>query len=138
MIGTMREKLSRLGGEVADGVLLNWMLPAQAQRARRWVEEGADAAGRPPPVTALYVRVAAGSGAEQRLEHEEGRYRGFDPEHFAAMDVPIGSVGVARSSRAEVVEQLAPYRPAVELPIVRVLAEPDVASLCAVAEAAAP
>ena len=54
------------------------------------------------------------------------------------MDVPLGSVGVAASSRAEVVEQLAPYRPAVDLPIVRVLAERDLASLCAVAEAAAP
>ena len=34
MVGTMRPKLSRLGGEVADGVLLNWMLPPQADRAR--------------------------------------------------------------------------------------------------------
>jgi hypothetical protein len=72
------------------------------------------------------------------LRHEEGRYRGFDAEHFAAMGVPLGSVGVAATSRPEVVEKLASYRPAVDLPIVRVLAERDLASLCAVAEAAAP
>ena len=138
MVGTMRPQLSRLGGEVADGVLLNWMLPAHAERARGWVQEGAAAAGRPPPTAALYIRVAVGPGADQRLQHEEGRYRGFDPEHFAAMDVPLGSVGVAATSRDGVVEQLAPYRPAVDLPIVRVLAERDLASLCAVAEAAAP
>jgi alkanesulfonate monooxygenase SsuD/methylene tetrahydromethanopterin reductase-like flavin-dependent oxidoreductase (luciferase family) len=137
MVGTMRPRLSRLGGEVGDGVLLNWMLPAQAQRARRWVQDGAAAAGRAAPTAALYIRVAVGPGAEQRLQHEEGRYRGFDAEHFAAMNVPLGSVGVAGSDRTEVVEQLASYRPAVDLPIVRVLAERDLASLCAVAEAAA-
>lgn len=137
MVGTMRPQLSRLGGEVADGVLLNWMLAAQAQRARRWVQDGAAAAGRAAPTAALYIRVAVGPGAEQRLQHEEGRYRGFDAEHFAAMNVPLGSVGVAGSDRTEVVEQLASYRPAVDLPIVRVLAERDLASLCAVAEAAA-
>lgn len=138
MVGTMRPQLSRLGGAVADGVLLNWMLPAQADRARRWVQEGAAGAGRAATTAALYVRVAVGPGADQRLQHEEGRYRGFDPEHFAAMDVPLGSVGVAGSGRSAVVENLAPYRLAVDLPIVRVLADRDLASLCAVAEAAAP
>ena len=138
MVGTMRPRLSRLGGEVADGVLLNWMLPPQADRARRWVQEGAAAAGRLAPTAALYIRVAVGRGAEERLQHEEGRYRGFDAEHFAAMNVPLGSVGVAGSGRTEAVEKLAPYRPAVDLPIVRVLAERDLVSLCAVAEAAAP
>jgi alkanesulfonate monooxygenase SsuD/methylene tetrahydromethanopterin reductase-like flavin-dependent oxidoreductase (luciferase family) len=138
MLGTMRPNLARLGGEIADGVLLNWMLPAHAERARGWVHEGAAAAGRAAPTAALYVRVAVGPGAEQRLQREEGRYRGFDPAHFDAMDVPLGSVGVAGSSRPEVVDHLAPYRPAVDLPIVRVLAERDLASLVAVAEAAAP
>jgi alkanesulfonate monooxygenase SsuD/methylene tetrahydromethanopterin reductase-like flavin-dependent oxidoreductase (luciferase family) len=138
VVGTMRPQLSRLGGEVADGVLLNWMLPAAAERARGWVQEGAEAAGRHAPVTATYVRVAVGPGAEQRLQHEEGRYRGFDAAHFEAMDVPLGSVGVTGASRADVVAQLAPYRPTVDLAIVRVLADRDLASLVAVAEAAAP
>jgi alkanesulfonate monooxygenase SsuD/methylene tetrahydromethanopterin reductase-like flavin-dependent oxidoreductase (luciferase family) len=138
VVGTMREKLARLGGEVADGVLLNWMLPAQAERARGWVLAGAEAAGRPSPITATYVRVAVGPDALQQLQHEEGRYRGFDPEHFAAMDVPLGSVGVAASSREDVVASLASYAPAVDLTIVRVLADRDLASLVAVAEAAAP
>lgn len=138
IVGTMRSKLAHLGGAVADGVLLNWMLPPQAAQARGWVQSGAETAGRLPPVTATYVRVSVGPGATQRLQHEEGRYRGFDPEHFDAMDVPLGSVGVAASSRDEVVTHLGPYRSAVDLTIVRVLAEPDLASLLAVAEAAAP
>jgi alkanesulfonate monooxygenase SsuD/methylene tetrahydromethanopterin reductase-like flavin-dependent oxidoreductase (luciferase family) len=138
IVGTMRPALSRLGGMLADGVLLNWMLPAQAKEGRRWVAGGADEAGRPRPITALYVRTAVGPGAAARLEHEEGRYRGFDPAHFAAMDVPLGAVGIAADDRSAVVEPLAAYRPAVDLPIVRVLADRDLASLVAVAEAAAP
>ena len=42
----------RLGGAIADGVLLNWMLPDDAARAREWVREGAAQRGRPAPVVA--------------------------------------------------------------------------------------
>jgi alkanesulfonate monooxygenase SsuD/methylene tetrahydromethanopterin reductase-like flavin-dependent oxidoreductase (luciferase family) len=138
MVGAMGPHLCRLGGRVADGVLLNWMLPAHAARARGWVHEGAVAAGRAAPVTALYVRVAVGAGAAQRLRDEEGRYRGLAAAHFADMEVPLGAVGIAGSARHDVVEALSPYRAALELPIVRVLSGDDLASLVGVAEAAAP
>src|SRR5215218_7260058 len=52
MVAAMRPRLCRLGGAVADGVLLNWMLPAQAARAREWVHEGAAERGRSAPVVA--------------------------------------------------------------------------------------
>jgi len=141
VVAAMRPKLCRLGGAIADGVLLNWMLPAQAARARHWVQEGAKEPGIASPITALYVRVAVGSGSLERLRVEEGRYRTINEghrKHFAAMDVPLGSVGVAASGRPGVLEGLGPYRSAVDLPIVRVLAHADLASLVAVAEAAAP
>ncbi len=138
MIGAMRPHLCRLGGQLADGVLLNWMLPEHAARARGWVHEGAVASGRPAPITAQYVRGAVGAGATQRLRDEEGRYRRLSAAHFAAMDVPLGAVGVAGSTRQDVVEALAPYRSALDLPIVRVLARDDLAALVDVAEAAAP
>ena len=137
----MRPRLCRLGGAVADGVLLNWMLPDQLAEARRWVQEGADEAGRAAPIVASYVRVAVGSGSLQRLRDEERHYRNIDErhrKHFAAMDVPLGSVGVAASTRPKVHEKLAPYQSALDLPIVRVLANADATSLTAVADAAAP
>ena len=83
------------------------------------------------------MRVATGDGATQRLTDEESVYRGFDAAHFAAMDVPLGAVGVAAPDRPGVVAGLEPYFTAVDLPIVRALAGPDLASLVAVAEAAA-
>jgi alkanesulfonate monooxygenase SsuD/methylene tetrahydromethanopterin reductase-like flavin-dependent oxidoreductase (luciferase family) len=99
VIAAMRPRLCRLGGEIADGVLLNWMLPDGAARAREWVREAAAGAGREAPVVASYVRVAVGPGAQERLDAMEGRYRTLTPgqaAHFAALDVPLGSVGVAR------------------------------------------
>jgi alkanesulfonate monooxygenase SsuD/methylene tetrahydromethanopterin reductase-like flavin-dependent oxidoreductase (luciferase family) len=141
VVAAMRPRLCRLAGALADGVLLNWMLPAQAAQARRWVREGADEAGRSPLLVASYVRVAVGAGSLQRLREAEGFYRNINEghcKHFQAMDVPLGSVGVAAPARPEVAEGLAPYQSALDLLIVRVLADHDATALTAVADAAAP
>jgi alkanesulfonate monooxygenase SsuD/methylene tetrahydromethanopterin reductase-like flavin-dependent oxidoreductase (luciferase family) len=141
VVAAMRPRLCRVGGAVADGVLLNWMLPTQAARARQWVREGATAAGRTAPVVASYVRVAVGSGSLQRLCDEESRYRNINDshrKHFEAMNVPLGSVGVVASARPDVLKGMAPYDSALDLPIARLLAEQDAASLSVAAVAAAP
>jgi alkanesulfonate monooxygenase SsuD/methylene tetrahydromethanopterin reductase-like flavin-dependent oxidoreductase (luciferase family) len=141
VVAAMRPRLCRLGGAVADGVLLNWMVPDRAAAARRWVHEGADEAGRAAPVVASYIRVAVGAGSLQRLRDEEGRYRTINEDHrkhFATLDVPLGRVGVAASTRPEAQARLALYESALDLPIVRVLANADATSLTAVADAAAP
>jgi alkanesulfonate monooxygenase SsuD/methylene tetrahydromethanopterin reductase-like flavin-dependent oxidoreductase (luciferase family) len=141
VVAAMRQRLCHVGGAIADGVLLNWMLPAQAAEAFQWVQKGADEAGRAAPVVASYVRVAVGSGSKQHLRDEEAYYRNVNAghrKHFEAMAVQLGSVGVTASSRREVLEGLAPYHCTLDLPIARVLAEHDAPSLRAVAIAAAP
>jgi alkanesulfonate monooxygenase SsuD/methylene tetrahydromethanopterin reductase-like flavin-dependent oxidoreductase (luciferase family) len=141
VVAAMRPRLCRLGGAIADGVLLNWMLPAQAAAARRWVQEGADEAGRAAPIVASYVRVAVGPGSLQRLRDEESRYRNVNKahrKHFEAMDVPLGSVGVAASTRSEVLDGLAPYQSVLDLPIARLLPEQNATSLRSAATSAAP
>lgn len=141
VVAAMRPRLCRLGGEVADGVLLNWMLPPQAERARGWVREAAEAAGRPAPLVASYVRTAVGDGARERVAAEEGRYRTINEghrRHFAAMDVPLGSVGVAADGRSGAAAALDPYGSSLDLVIARVLAPPTPEALAAVADAAAP
>jgi alkanesulfonate monooxygenase SsuD/methylene tetrahydromethanopterin reductase-like flavin-dependent oxidoreductase (luciferase family) len=141
VVAAMRPRLCRLGGAVADGVLLNWMLPTQAAAARRWVQEGADEAGRAAPIVASYVRVAVGPGSLQRLRDEERRYRNVNEahrKHFEAMDAPLGSVGVAASARSEVLDGLAPYQSVLDLSIARLLPEQDATSLRSAATAVAP
>ena len=141
VVAAMRPRLCRHGGAVADCVRQNWMLPGQAARARGWVHEGAAEQGRPAPVVASYVRVALGPGANRRLREEEGFYRAINEghrKHFAAMDVAVGSVGIKASERSDLLEALAPYHSALDLPIVRVLADPGTSSLGAIVDAAAP
>jgi alkanesulfonate monooxygenase SsuD/methylene tetrahydromethanopterin reductase-like flavin-dependent oxidoreductase (luciferase family) len=130
-----------LGGAIADAVLLNWMLPGQAAEARRWVQEGASQAGRAAPIVAAYVRVAIGPDSLRRLQIAESKYRNINEahrQHFNAMDVPLGTVGVAAATRAEALDKLAPYHAALDLPIARLIADPDPTSLYAAAAAAAP
>jgi alkanesulfonate monooxygenase SsuD/methylene tetrahydromethanopterin reductase-like flavin-dependent oxidoreductase (luciferase family) len=141
VVAAMRPRMCLLGGAIADAVLLNWMLPAHAAQARRWVQQGADQARRAAPVVASYVRVAVGPGAGQRLCAEERRYRNINEahrQHFEAMDVPLGSVGVAAPARPGVLDGLAPYHSALDLPIARLLTDQDATSLPAAAGAAAP
>jgi alkanesulfonate monooxygenase SsuD/methylene tetrahydromethanopterin reductase-like flavin-dependent oxidoreductase (luciferase family) len=141
VVAAMRPRMCRIGGAVADAILLNWMLPAQAALARRWVQQGADDAGRTTPLLASYIRVAVGPGSPQRLRNEEDHYRNINEahrRHFEAMNAPLGSVGVAASARPDLLIALAPYHAALDFPIVRLLAEHDTASLTAAATAAAP
>ncbi|MGH8926478.1 MAG: LLM class flavin-dependent oxidoreductase [Acidimicrobiia bacterium] len=141
VVAAMRPRLCRLGGEIADGVLLNWMPPVQAAQGRAWVGDGHREKPGTEPLVATYVRVAFGPGAAERLKTEEGRYRQINEahrQHFAAMNVPVGSVGVAASQRADVLAGLEPYQSAVDLTIVRALATTSDESLIAVADAAAP
>jgi alkanesulfonate monooxygenase SsuD/methylene tetrahydromethanopterin reductase-like flavin-dependent oxidoreductase (luciferase family) len=141
VVAAMRPRLCRLGGAIADGVLLNWMLPDQAARARGLVHEGAAKQARAAPAVASYVRVALGPGARRRLHDEEAFYRTINEghrKHFAAMDVPVGSVGIAASQRSELLEALAAYHSALELPIVRLLADADTNLFSAATDAAAP
>jgi alkanesulfonate monooxygenase SsuD/methylene tetrahydromethanopterin reductase-like flavin-dependent oxidoreductase (luciferase family) len=140
VVAAMRPRMCRIGGAVADAILLNWMLPAQAAVARRWVHQGADDAGRAAPPLASYIRVAVGSGSQQRLRSEEDHYRNINEahrRHFEAMNAPLGSIGVAASGRPDVLKALAPYHATLDLPIVR-LAEHETTSLTAAATAAAP
>jgi alkanesulfonate monooxygenase SsuD/methylene tetrahydromethanopterin reductase-like flavin-dependent oxidoreductase (luciferase family) len=85
VVAAMRPRLCRLGGSIADGVLLNWMLPDQAARARGWVREGAAEQRRTPPVVASYVRVAVGQGARRRLREQESYYRAINERPIASI-----------------------------------------------------
>jgi alkanesulfonate monooxygenase SsuD/methylene tetrahydromethanopterin reductase-like flavin-dependent oxidoreductase (luciferase family) len=141
VVAAMRRRMCLLGGEVADGVILNWMLPDSAAEARSWVHEGAASAVRPAPPVASYVRFAAGPAAVEKVTEEELKYRSIDEgsrRHFEALNAPVGSVGVAVTSRGEAREALRPYQAALDLVIARLPAGCDMESMQLAARAAAP
>ena len=78
--------MCHLAGEVADGVLLNWLTPEHARRSADWVRAGAEAAGRRAPKIYAYVRLAhRRRAAGAKLEEEARRYAGI-PAYAANFD----------------------------------------------------
>src|SRR6059058_791727 len=63
VVAALGPQMCRLAGEVADGVLFNWLTPEHARRSAEWVRAGAAAADRRPPKRFAYVRVALGPAA---------------------------------------------------------------------------
>ena len=66
VVAALGPKMCRLAGEVADGVLLNWLTPEYARQSADIVREGAAAARRPAPTIYAYVRLALGAAAPPR------------------------------------------------------------------------
>jgi len=74
IVAALGPRMCRLAGEVADGVLLNWLTPEHARRSADLVREGAAAAKRKTPTIYAYVRLAMGAAAASRLAEEADRY----------------------------------------------------------------
>lgn len=74
IVGPFGPNMTRLGGEIGDGVVFTWWFVPEIERSRRYVEQGAARAGRTPPPIYSYIRCALLPGAEERLEEEAGRY----------------------------------------------------------------
>ena len=139
IVAAMGPKMCALAGEVADGALLNWMTPERALWARDLVVDGARQASRDPGEVTVYgyVRVALGRGARDRLEREASFYRQMPhyARHFDATGAPPGSIGIAAANVEDLREQLHHYV-ALDVAVVRVLAERKVDAILEVARAA--
>ena len=75
IVAALGPRMCQLAGEVADGVLFNWLTPEYARRSAELVRAGAEAAKRPMPRLYAYVRVALGPAAAERLADEGGPLR---------------------------------------------------------------
>jgi alkanesulfonate monooxygenase SsuD/methylene tetrahydromethanopterin reductase-like flavin-dependent oxidoreductase (luciferase family) len=140
-VAALGPRMCRLGGELADVVLLNWAFPDRIAWSRERIAEGAAATGRPLPVVAGYVRVALGPDAAMRLTAEADRYR-RRPRPYARLfaeqeALDAGPPGVAAASGDQVAKLLAPYRAALDTCVVRALPSGDSpAELLEIAKAA--
>ena len=140
VLAAMGPKMCAFGGAEFDGVFLNWMTPDFAAWAREQVEGGAADAGRETPPVLGYVRTGVGADAEERLMKEESFYRVLHDgyrNHFARLDEPEGSVGVAAKDSEAARSALAEYE-ALDVTVVRALASANLEAMTALAEATAP
>jgi alkanesulfonate monooxygenase SsuD/methylene tetrahydromethanopterin reductase-like flavin-dependent oxidoreductase (luciferase family) len=126
-VAALGPRMCRLAGEVADGVLLNWLTPEHARRSAEWVREGAAGAGRPVPRLAAYVRVALGKDGADRLAAEGRRYAAIPAyaAHFERMGVAPEATGIAIDAAAALPGALARWDGVVDDVVIRALTARD-------------
>lgn len=140
LIGALGPRMRELAGTVADGVLLNWLTPAEAARSGSSVRAAAAGRARPPRIVA-YVRTALGEAAQSRLTAEAERYERFPQyaRHFARMGVPALDTAVTGTTRSEIQAGLAAFEACVDEAVVRaIVGQESTADYLELLAAAAP
>jgi alkanesulfonate monooxygenase SsuD/methylene tetrahydromethanopterin reductase-like flavin-dependent oxidoreductase (luciferase family) len=141
VVAALGPKMCRLAGEVADGVLFNWLTPEHARASAVEVRAGAAAAGRPAPTLYAYVRLAIGTAACEKLAEEGNRYAAI-PAYGAnftrqGMKPVDTAIGVQRAE--DVPAALAKWEGAVDEVVLRAITGRDTAEEhLALVRAAAP
>ena len=141
VVGALGPKMSALAGEVADGVLFNWMTPEYTGRAGRLVLDAATAAGRPRPALMAYVRCGLLPAAEPRLAQELDRYAGIATyeRHVARMGAGVREACVTGHDSAALQAGIAAHEAVLDETVVRAITPDDsFASLLELARACAP
>lgn len=129
IVAALGPKMCRLAGEIADGVLLNWLTPEHARVSAGWVGDGAAAAGRRPPKIFAYVRLAIGGAGRARLEDEGARYAAIPAygAHFERMGVKPAETGIAVDRPGDVGAALARWRGVIDEVVLRAMPGADTA-----------
>ena len=127
IVAALGPKMCRLAGEIADGVLFNWLTPEHARVSAGWVREGAQAVGRKPPTLYAYVRLALGEKAGAKVGEEGGRYASIPAygAHFERMGVKPVETCIAASSAGEIPAALSKWQGAVDEVVLRAITAED-------------
>ena len=141
IVAALGPRMSRVAGEVGDGVLFNWLLPDYVASSRQLVESAAEEAGRPRPLIMAYVRSAFVPEAEERLKSEAARYTG-NPNyaaHFERQGVAAELTAVRGAHAAELQEHIKPYEAVLDETVIRAITVDDSAEkILALLHATAP
>lgn len=141
IVAALGPQMCRLSGEVADGVLFNWLTPEYARQSTERVRGGATAAKRNVPKLCAYVRVALGAAAGGRLEEEGKRYAAISAygANFDRMGLKPVDTAIAADSPEAVKRGLAKWQGAVDEIVIRAITAKDtVEDHLALIRAAAP
>jgi alkanesulfonate monooxygenase SsuD/methylene tetrahydromethanopterin reductase-like flavin-dependent oxidoreductase (luciferase family) len=127
VVAALGPKMCALAGEVADGVLLNWVTPDYARRSADIVRQAASKAGRKAPKVFAYVRLAMGAAAAAKLQEEGDRYNAIPAygANFARIGVKPIETGIVADTPQAVAKALALWRGAVDEVVIRAITAPD-------------
>jgi len=127
VVAALGPKMCRLAGEIADGVLFNWLTPEHAKASAEWVRAGAAAAGRKVPTLYAYVRLALGAKGCEKLAEEGGRYAAIPAygAHFDRMGMKPVETCIAAHNPADVTMGLAKWKGVVDEVVLRAITGED-------------
>ena len=127
VVGALGPKMAQLAGEVADGVLLNWMTSAYLAHAGELVREAAEDAGRPDPSLMAYVRCGLMPGAAPRLAQEIAHYDSvtYFHEHLARMGASARDTCVLAADGEELQAGISRFEAVLDETIVRAITPTD-------------
>lgn len=127
IVAALGPKMCRLAGEIADGVLFNWLTPEHARVSAGWVREGAAAAGRKAPTVFAYVRLALGTKACEKLAEEGGRYAAIPAygAHFERMGVKPVDTCIGAQKADEIPKALGKWQRVVDEVVLRAITGGD-------------
>ena len=74
LVGAVGPNMTRLAGEISDGVIFTWWFRGAIEESRPLVEEGATRIGRDAPPVFSYIRCALLPQAQEALDAVAGRY----------------------------------------------------------------
>ena len=127
IVAALGPQMCRVAGEVADGVLFNWLTPEHARVSAELTRAGAAAAGRQPPKLCAYVRIALGAAAGDRLQEEADRYAKIPAyaANFARMGVKPVETAIAARSPEAIAPALEKWRGVVDEVVLRAITGQD-------------
>jgi alkanesulfonate monooxygenase SsuD/methylene tetrahydromethanopterin reductase-like flavin-dependent oxidoreductase (luciferase family) len=141
VVAALGPKMCELAGEIADGVLLNWLTPEHARRSAELVRSGAARVNRKPPRLHAYVRLAVGAAARERLAEEADRYAAIPAyaANFARMGAKPVETAIAVERADEIATALRAWAGVVDEVVLRAITARDtVDENLALVEAARP
>jgi alkanesulfonate monooxygenase SsuD/methylene tetrahydromethanopterin reductase-like flavin-dependent oxidoreductase (luciferase family) len=127
IVAALGPKMSAVAGEVGDGVLFNWLLPAYVAESRERVESSAETAGRSRPLIMAYVRVAFVPEAEERLKQEAARYSSIPnyAAHFERQGIDAAHTAVRGPNTETLQGHIEPYEDILDETIIRAITVDD-------------
>jgi alkanesulfonate monooxygenase SsuD/methylene tetrahydromethanopterin reductase-like flavin-dependent oxidoreductase (luciferase family) len=127
VVAALGPKMCHLAGEIADGVLFNWLTPEYARASADLVRAGAASAKRTPPKLFAYVRLALGQAAIARLDEEAARYAAIPAyaANFQRMGVKPVETAVAANDEAGVRRALAKWDGVIDEIVLRAITAHD-------------
>jgi alkanesulfonate monooxygenase SsuD/methylene tetrahydromethanopterin reductase-like flavin-dependent oxidoreductase (luciferase family) len=121
--GAVGPKMTRLAGEIADGVIFTWFPAAEVQRSRVFLQEGADSAGRSLPTVLSFIRCALMPQAAEAVAERAEVYAAIPHyrEVFARNQVTAAETVVTGASREEMLAGIEREESVLDLSVIRAI-----------------